>query len=122
MPLIKEWQIRPLQSIYAIVFPDAIHFKVKQDGQIVNKAAYVVIGIEPPVILTPRFKSAFYIKFAIPSAMFTRPLPKPRLRKSWISLKVSGEVNIPSLFVPGEITGQKSPPSLNTRRRLPQTA
>jgi transposase-like protein len=46
MPLIKEWQNRPLQSIYAVVFLDAIHFKVKQDGQILNKAAYMVIGID----------------------------------------------------------------------------
>lgn len=45
MPLIKEWQNRPLQQIYAIVFLDAIHFKVKQDGQIVNKAAYMAIGV-----------------------------------------------------------------------------
>jgi transposase-like protein len=40
IPLIKEWQNRPLQSVYAVVFMDAIHFKVKQDGGIVNKAAY----------------------------------------------------------------------------------
>jgi putative transposase len=46
IPLIKEWQNRPLQSVYAVVFLDAIHFKVKQDGQIVNKAAYMVIGID----------------------------------------------------------------------------
>lgn len=46
VPLIKEWQNRPLQNIYAIVFLDAIHFKVKQDGQIVNKAAYMVIGVD----------------------------------------------------------------------------
>lgn len=46
MPLIKEWQNRPLQNIYAVVFLDAIHFKVKQDGQIVNKAAYMIIGID----------------------------------------------------------------------------
>jgi putative transposase len=46
VPLIKEWQNRPLQSVYAVVFLDAIHFKVKQDGQIVNKAAYMVIGID----------------------------------------------------------------------------
>jgi transposase-like protein len=46
MPLIKEWQNRPLQQIYAMVFLDAIHFKVKQDGQIVNKAAYMSIGID----------------------------------------------------------------------------
>ncbi len=46
MPMVKEWQNRPLQGIYAIVFLDAIHFKVKQDGQIVNKAAYMAIGID----------------------------------------------------------------------------
>ena len=34
LPLIKEWQNRPLQSVYSVVFMDAIHFKVKQDGQI----------------------------------------------------------------------------------------
>ncbi|BFH13959.1 hypothetical protein J6TS7_49300 [Paenibacillus dendritiformis] len=44
-PLVKEWQNRPLHSVYAVVFLDAIHFKVKQDGAIVNKAAYMVIGI-----------------------------------------------------------------------------
>lgn len=46
VPLIKEWQNRPLQGVYAIVYLDAIHFKVKQDGAIVNKAAYMVIGID----------------------------------------------------------------------------
>lgn len=46
LPLIKEWQNRPLQGVYAVVFLDAIYFKVKQDGAIVNKAAYMVIGID----------------------------------------------------------------------------
>lgn len=46
MPLIREWQSRPLQNVYAAVFLDAIHFKVKQEGHIVNKAAYMVIGID----------------------------------------------------------------------------
>jgi len=46
VPLIKEWQSRPLQSVYAVLFLDAIHFKVKQDGHIVNEAAYMVIGID----------------------------------------------------------------------------
>lgn len=46
IPLVKEWQNRPLQGLYAVVFMDAIHFKVKQDGAIVNKAAYMVIGID----------------------------------------------------------------------------
>lgn len=46
VPMIKEWQNRPLQAVYAVVFLDAVHFKVKQDGAIVNKAAYMVIGID----------------------------------------------------------------------------
>jgi transposase-like protein len=46
MPMIKEWQTRPLQNIYSVVFMDAIHFKVKQDGMITNKAAYMSIGID----------------------------------------------------------------------------
>lgn len=46
MPLIREWQARPLQQAYAVVFLDAIHYKVKQEGHIVNKAVYVVIGID----------------------------------------------------------------------------
>ncbi|GIP56184.1 MULTISPECIES: IS256 family transposase [Paenibacillus] len=46
VPLIKEWQNRPLQGVYAVIYMDAIHFKVKQDGAIVNKAAYMVIGID----------------------------------------------------------------------------
>lgn len=46
MPTIKEWQNRPLMKTYAMVFLDAIHYKVKQDGMIVNKAAYMVIGID----------------------------------------------------------------------------
>ena len=46
MPLIKEWQSRPLEKIYAVVFLDAIHYKVRQEGAIVNKASYMVIGID----------------------------------------------------------------------------
>lgn len=45
MPMVAEWQCRPLDRIYPIVFLDAIHFKVRQESQIVNKAAYSVLGI-----------------------------------------------------------------------------
>ncbi|MDJ8959579.1 transposase, partial [Clostridium perfringens] len=45
IPSIKEWQCKPLESIYPIVFMDAIHFKVKKDNSIVNKAAYAAIGV-----------------------------------------------------------------------------
>lgn len=45
IPQIKEWQNRPLEPIYPFVFLDAIHYKVREDGQIKNKAAYVVLGV-----------------------------------------------------------------------------
>ncbi len=46
LPRIQEWQNRPLQPMYAVVFLDAIHYKVRQDGHVQNKAAYMVIGID----------------------------------------------------------------------------
>ena len=46
MPVIREWQSRPLQKTYAVVFLDAIYYKVKQEGHIMNKAVYMVIGID----------------------------------------------------------------------------
>lgn len=45
MPIIKEWQHRPLQEVYVHLVMDAIHYKVRQDGRIVNKAVYIVIGV-----------------------------------------------------------------------------
>ncbi len=46
MPLIEEWQNRPLNLYYPFVFMDAIHYKVKNNNRIVSKAAYVVVGID----------------------------------------------------------------------------
>lgn len=46
LPIIQEWQSRPLSEVYAVVFMDAIHYKVRQDGQIKSKAAYIVLGID----------------------------------------------------------------------------
>lgn len=45
LPIAKEWQQRPLERIYAIVFLDAIHFHVRSEGQIVKKAVYIAIGV-----------------------------------------------------------------------------
>lgn len=45
LPEIKAWQSRPLNPIYPFVFMDAIHYKVKEDGRIINRAAYVVLGV-----------------------------------------------------------------------------
>lgn len=45
LPIAKEWQQRPLDSIYAVVFLDAIHYHVRSEGQIIKKAVYIAIGI-----------------------------------------------------------------------------
>ena len=45
LPMVKEWQNRSLEALYPIVFMDAIHFKVRNEGRIQSKAAYVVLGI-----------------------------------------------------------------------------
>lgn len=45
IPEIKQWQNRPLESIYAIVFLDAMHYKVREEGKISSKAIYTIIGI-----------------------------------------------------------------------------
>lgn len=45
MPLVTEWQNRPLEKTYSFIFMDAIHYKVREDKQIVIKAAYVVLGV-----------------------------------------------------------------------------
>lgn len=45
LPRIKEWQERPLNEVYPIVFIDAVHFSVRQEYNVVKKAAYIVLGI-----------------------------------------------------------------------------
>ena len=46
LPLVKEWQERPLEEVYAVVFMDAIHYHVRSEGRIVKRAVYIVIGID----------------------------------------------------------------------------
>lgn len=46
LPDIKEWQSRPLEPIYPFVFMDAIHYKMREDGRILNRAAYVILGVD----------------------------------------------------------------------------
>ena len=45
LPIAKEWQQRPLEAIYAVVFLDAIHYHVRSEGQIIKKAVYIAIGV-----------------------------------------------------------------------------
>ena len=45
MPLVKEWQNRPLDSVYPIVYFDAIRLKIRDEGRVINKAVYLAIGV-----------------------------------------------------------------------------
>jgi len=44
IPQINEWQTRPLETVYPVVFLDAIHYHVRQDGAIVKKAVYNIMA------------------------------------------------------------------------------
>ncbi len=46
LPDIKAWQRRPLDEMYCIVWLDAMHFKVKEDGKVRHKAVYNILGID----------------------------------------------------------------------------
>jgi transposase-like protein len=46
MPVITEWRLRPLESVYPIVFLDAMHFKVRVEGKVTSKAFYSVLGVD----------------------------------------------------------------------------
>ncbi len=46
IPEVKEWQSRPLEEIYTIVWLDAMHYKVKEDHRMVSQAVYNILGID----------------------------------------------------------------------------
>ncbi|HCC51640.1 MAG TPA: IS256 family transposase [Porphyromonadaceae bacterium] len=45
LPAVQEWQSRPLDAVYPIVFLDGIVFKVRKDAKVINKCVYTVLGI-----------------------------------------------------------------------------
>ncbi len=45
IPAIKEWQNRPLESVYPVMWLDAIHFKVRQEGVVKSKAVYSILAV-----------------------------------------------------------------------------
>ena len=61
----RDWQTRPLEPIYAIIFMDAIFLKLRVDGRVKNVAAYLMIGINlegKPVVsvkIFPREKAHY---------------------------------------------------------------
>jgi transposase-like protein len=46
LPLVREWQNRPLESVYPIIYLDGVVFPVKQEGTCVKKTVYLVMGID----------------------------------------------------------------------------
>lgn len=42
---VKDWQARPLDDVYPVLFMDAIHYKIRQDAKVITKAAYTCMGI-----------------------------------------------------------------------------
>lgn len=46
LPVVREWQQRPLSEIYSVVFLDAVHFHVRSEGRIIKKAVYIAIGVD----------------------------------------------------------------------------
>lgn len=45
IPLVKEWQQRPLESLYCIVWLDAMFYKVKEEGRTQTRCVYNILGI-----------------------------------------------------------------------------
>ena len=45
IPQVKAWQNRPLDEVYPIIWLDAMHFKIKENGQVKSKALYNVLAI-----------------------------------------------------------------------------
>lgn len=42
---VKDWQARPLENVYPIVWLDAIHYKIKENGKVRSKAVYTILGV-----------------------------------------------------------------------------
>lgn len=45
IPMLKEWQQKPLESLYCFVWLDAMHYKVREEGRVISKALYNIIGV-----------------------------------------------------------------------------
>ena len=45
LPELQEWKSRPLEPMYPFVFMDCIHYKVRDEGRVSSRAAYVILGV-----------------------------------------------------------------------------
>ncbi|MCH2448949.1 MAG: IS256 family transposase [Gracilimonas sp.] len=68
LPQILDWQSRPLDSVYPVMWLDAMHFKVREHGKVISKAVYSVLAVN-----TDGIKQVLGIYFGdIESASFSR--------------------------------------------------
>lgn len=44
---VREWQARPLEALYPVIFFDALRVKIRDEGTVKNKAVYLALGILP---------------------------------------------------------------------------
>lgn len=45
LPELQAWRERPLEAVYPIVWLDAIHYKIKENGRFISKAVYTILGL-----------------------------------------------------------------------------
>lgn len=45
IPALKEWQQRPLNSVYPIIWMDAIYYKIREEGRYISKEIYSLLGL-----------------------------------------------------------------------------
>ena len=70
LPVAREWQQRPLEAIYAVVFLDAIHYHVRSEGQIVKKAVYAAVDEQAALTALDAFAERWDKKY-------------PKISQSW---------------------------------------
>ena len=46
LPELEEWRNRPLEAVYSVIFLDAIHFKIRENGSVISKAIYSLLAID----------------------------------------------------------------------------
>ena len=77
LPIAKEWQQRPLESVYAVVFMDAIHYHARSEGQIVKKAVYAAVDEAAALDALDAFSERWDKKY---------PKIAPSWRENWSNL------------------------------------
>lgn len=101
LPEIREWQSRPLNPVYPFVFMDCIHYKVREDGQILSRAAYVVLGVTTEgyeeilsITVGANESSKFWMEMLSDLKKFSsdfKAVTMPRTRRlAWMRWRTSG--------------------------------